>query len=413
LNILIVKLSAIGDVVHTLPSLAALRRCCPDADISWVVEEAAADLLADHPDLNRVIVSGRKRWIRDLRRGKIAAPSREMLSFFRDLRSRRYDLVIDFHGLLKSAFIVLLSGGKRKLGYDSLQEGSGLFYNEKIPEDMRKHAVDRYLDLVRHVAGGSEAACPAETPELKSSSANHGESSILKRNKPLRFCSLPPRQAAVNEIAGEFRIAVGEKEERRVAALLNENSAILTTAEKGADGGGAYSGGEKEEGLHFVAVNPVAFWETKLWEDEKFAELCDRIRTELGIGVVLTGGEAGPLDRIRERMKTAAVNLGGRTTLRELACLYRQASLVVTTDSGPMHIAAAVGAPVVALFGPTDPDRTGPCGPGHRVIRSGLSCMPCFRKQCDTVRCMREIGVAEVFAAVREMLAIRGILSRR
>jgi heptosyltransferase-1 len=110
-------------------------------------------------------------------------------------------------------------------------------------------------------------------------------------------------------------------------------------------------------------------------------------------------------------MKTAAVNLGGRTTLRELACLYRQASLVVTTDSGPMHIAAAVGTPVVALFGPTDPDRTGPYGPGHRVIRSGLSCMPCFRKQCDTVRCMREIGVGEVFAAVQEMLAIREISS--
>ena len=104
----------------------------------------------------------------------------------------------------------------------------------------------------------------------------------------------------------------------------------------------------------------------------------------LGIGVVLTGGAAGPLDRIRARMKTEAVNLGGRTTLRELACLYRQAALVITTDSGPMHLAAAVGTPVVALFGPTDPARTGPYGPGHRVIRRGLACMPCFRKRCET-----------------------------
>lgn len=365
MNILIVKLSAIGDVIHTLPSLSALRRCYPDAELTWVVEEAAADLLADHPDLNRVLIFRRKTWLKELRQGKIALPFREMRAFLRELRSRRYDIVIDFHGLLKSAVIVLLSGGRRKLGYDSLQEGSALFYNEKIPEEMRKHAVDRYLDLVRHVAGGAETACPAATPE--------------------------------------FRIAIGEKEERRVAALLNENSTMLTTAENGA-GGGLYSGGEKRKGRRFVAVNPVAFWETKLWEDEKFAELCDRVRTELGIGVVLTGGEAGPLDRIRGRMKTAAVNLGGQTTLRELACLYRQASLVVTTDSGPMHIAAAVGTPVVALFGPTDPARTGPYGPGHRVIRGGLSCMPCFRKRCDTVRCMREIGVGEVFAAVREMV---------
>ena len=156
--------------------------------------------------------------------------------------------------------------------------------------------------------------------------------------------------------------------------------------------------------LRFVAVNPVAFWETKLWEDGKFAELCDRIRTELGIGVVLTGREAGPLEKIRAGMKTEAVNLGGRTSLRELAALYREAALVVSTDSGPMHLAAAVGTPVVALFGPTDPGRTGPCGSGHKVIRGSLSCMPCFRKQCEDPRCMREISVEDVFTAVREAL---------
>ena len=86
MNILIVKLSAIGDVIHTLPSLAALRRCYPASDITWVVEEAAADLLTSHPDLNRIIVSGRKRWLKELRRGQIAAPLREMLSFFREIR---------------------------------------------------------------------------------------------------------------------------------------------------------------------------------------------------------------------------------------------------------------------------------------------------------------------------------------
>ena len=365
MNILIVKLSAIGDVIHTLPSLAALRRCYPNADITWVVEEEAADLLAGHPDLNRVIVFGRKRWLNELRRGQITAPLREMLLFLRDLRRRRYDLVIDFHGLLKSAVIVLLSGGKRKLGYDSLQELSGLFYNEKIPEKMGKHAVDRYLDFVRHVAGKSGAARLAATPE--------------------------------------FRITVGEKEKRRVAALLEENSAILTTREK--DGGDGRSGG-REEG-RFVAVNPVAFWETKLWEEEKFAELCDWLREELGIGIVLTGGESAPLERICRKMRTKAVNLGGRTTLRELACIYREAALLVTTDSGPMHLAAAVGTPIVALFGPTDPARTGPYGPGHRIIRKGLSCSPCFRKRCETPRCMTDISVEEVFTAVKEMLAGR------
>jgi heptosyltransferase-1 len=364
-NILIVKLSSIGDVIHTLPALAALRRCYPDADITWVVEEAAADLLTGHPDLDRVLVSRRKTWMRDLRRGRITTPLREMHVFLRELRSRPYDLVIDFHGLFKSAVIVFLSEGKRKLGYDSMQEGSGLFYNEKIPEAMEKHAVDRYLDFVRYLAGdGIEASCLAAAPE--------------------------------------FTIAAGEKGLRQRTSLQDEHSAIIEAVES--RGNGMKSGGGRKPETRFVAVNPVALWETKLWEDNKFAELCDRVRQELGIGVILTGSEAGPLDRICAQMKTAAVNLGGRTTLRELACLYSDASLVITTDSGPMHLAAAVGTPVVALFGPTDPARTGPYGPGHRIIRCGLSCSPCFRKHCKAPRCMTEISVEDVFATVKEVL---------
>lgn len=368
-NILIVKLSAIGDVIHTLPSLAALRRCYPDADITWVVEEAAADLLTENPALDRRIVSGRKRWIKELRRGRIAAPLREMLSFFREIRLRPYDLVIDFHGLLKSAAMVLISGGKRKLGYDSMQELSGLFYNEKIPEDLGKHAVDRYLDFVRYLARNRE-----------------------------------DRDEACLKAPPEFTITIGEAEQRRVKDLLSEHAALLP-----ADGGlgdqRVGSGGGRKPGRRFVAVNPVAFWETKLWEEGKFAELCDRIQRELGALVILTGGAADPLDRIQALMTTEVLNLGGRTTLRELACLYRRSALVITTDSGPMHVSAAVGTPVVALFGPTDPARTGPYGTGHRVIRRGLDCMPCFRKRCETRSCMREITVEEVFEAAEEMLA--------
>jgi heptosyltransferase-1 len=364
-NILIVKLSAIGDVIHTLPALAGLRRCYPDADITWVVEEAASDLLTGHPDLDRVLVSRRKAWMRDLRRGRVAAPLRELRAFLRELRSRPYDLVIDFHGLFKSAVIVLLSRGKRKLGYDSMQEGSGLFYNEKIPEAMEKHAVDRYLDFVRYLAGnGIEPSCLAAAPEFKITAIGEG----LRHGTALR--DEPPEGIEAVEGWGD----------------------------------GAESGRGRKAERRFVAVSPVAFWETKLWEDNKFAELGDRIHRELGIAVILTGGEAGPLEKIKVRMKTAAVNLGGRTTLRELASLYRDAALVITTDSGPMHLAAAVGTPVVALFGPTDPARTGPCGPGHRIIRCGISCSPCFRKQCKAPRCMTEISVEDVFAAVKDVL---------
>ena len=341
MNILIVKLSAIGDVIHTLPSLAALRKLYPDANITWVIEEASSDLIMNHPHLDRVIVSRRKRWIEDFKHGRIVKPFNEMKSFVKELKEQSYDLVIDFHGLLKSAVVVFLSSGKRKLGYDSMQEMSGLFLNEKIPEDLDKHAVDRYLDFLRYL--GAEEREP------------------------------------------EFLIPVHEENINRIEGFLQTNNI------------------DKKD--RFVAVSPIALWDTKLWEDEKFARLCDRIAEELKVRVVFTGSDPRKLEKIQLRMKFPALNLGGRTTLRDLAYLYRLSSLVITTDSGPMHIAAAAGTPVVALFGPTDPSRTGPYGFGHTVIRKDLSCSPCFQKKCASMKCMLDITVEEVYYIVKEKLS--------
>lgn len=357
MNILIVKLSAIGDVVHTLPSLAALRKLFPQAHITWVIEEAAADLIKGHPDLDRIIVSRRKYWIEKLNKGEINV-FKEIVQFIRELRSLRYDLVIDFHGLLKSAVLVFLSGGKRTIGYDSMQEMSGLFLTEKVYEDMNKHAVDRYLDLVRY----------------------------LKLKDFTGQCNTEPKEknyAKACEQEPVFFIPVTGREEKEVKQLLKS---------KGLD--------EKK----FVAVSPVALWETKLWEEQSFARLCDFIYLEYNLPVVFTGAEKKSIARITELMKTPAVSLAGETSLRELACLYRKAALMVSTDSGPMHIAAAVGTPVLALFGPTNPACTGPYGKGHRVLQKNLSCSPCFLKKCASRKCMRLLSVEEVFHAAGELL---------
>jgi heptosyltransferase I len=342
MNILIIKLSAIGDVLHTLPSLSALRKLYPQAHITWVVEEAAADLVRNHPLLNSVLVSRRKRWIKDIARGSIRRPMREIRSFLRELRQRPYDLVIDFHGLLKSSLIVLLSGGKRKLGYDSMQELSGIFVNEKIPEDMNKHAVDRYLDFPRYLG--------MQTDEV------------------------------------EFVLPLNREAEVKTGNLLKKYNL---------------------EENKFVAINPVAFWQTKLWENEKFAVLADLIASRLDVKVVFTGSEKESVDKITSQMSAAPVNLAGATSLLDLAWLYKSALLVVTTDSGPMHLASAVGTPVIALFGPTDPARTGPYGAGHTIIRSDEPCSPCFLKKCPTKKCMQDISPEQVFAAVNTQLRLR------
>ncbi|MEN6432646.1 MAG: lipopolysaccharide heptosyltransferase II [Smithella sp.] len=338
-NILIVKLSAIGDVIHTLPSLAVLRRLYPEAHITWVVEEAAADLVRNHPYLDSVLVSRRKSWSKDLLRGHFRSSLDEILTFMKTLRQLDYDLVIDFHGLFKSSIIVFLSRGKRKIGYDSWQELSGLFLNEKIPEDMNKHAVDRYLDFPRYLGAKIDRA--------------------------------------------EFVLPSNKEAQEKVLRLLGEYNL---------------------EDKKFVAINPIALWETKLWSNENFAYLADLINNKLQVKVVFTGSEKGPIEKIISLMNTECVNLGGKTTLLDLAYLYKKARIVITTDSGPMHLAVAVKTPVIALFGPTDPARTGPYGAGHTIIRTELPCSPCFLKKCSTKQCMKDISPRQVFAALEKKL---------
>jgi 3-deoxy-D-manno-octulosonic-acid transferase/heptosyltransferase-1 len=341
MNILIVKLSAIGDVIHTLPSLAALRKHYPAAHITWVVEEAAADLIKNHPLLDCVIVSERKNWGRKLAARRVGEAWRDFHAFYQTLRSRPYDLAIDFHGLFKSAMVVGLSGAKRKLGYDSLQELSGLFLNEKIPEDMQKHAVDRYLDLPRYLG------------------------------------------ALVDSV--DFILPHDARAEENALALLHQH-------------------GLKDKA--FIAINPVAYWETKLWDNEKFAALADMIFEKLNLPVVFTGVDASSIDPIIASMKTSGINFAGKTSLLELASIYRRAKTLITTDSGPMHLACAVQTPVIALFGPTDPKRTGPYGTGHTVIRSDLPCSPCLLKKCDTTQCMKNITTKQVYAEVESRIKV-------
>lgn len=351
MNILIVKTSAIGDVIHTLPSLWSLRAHYPDAQITWLVEEAAADLIIGHPALNRVLVASRKSWLSDFRSGRVLRAISRFARFVWELRDTRYDLVIDFQGLLKSAIWVLLSRGARKVGFGrgmEHAEHSYLVLTERVPAvDMNQHAIERSLLLLKGI--GVPAA------DLR------------------------------------YGIPISAEHDLEAAALLR-----------------ACGVGEQDR---MIAINPMARWPTKLWEARSFAALADRLEGE-GMCVVFTGatGDAPALDEIGRLMTRRHRRLDGRTNLKQLAAVYRRAQVVVTTDSGPMHLAAAVGTPVVALFGPTAPWRTGPYGPNHVVLRAEVSCSPCFKKQCVTRdyeerACMKRLSIDHVAQAVMEKLA--------
>jgi lipopolysaccharide heptosyltransferase II len=157
-----------------------------------------------------------------------------------------------------------------------------------------------------------------------------------------------------------------------------------------------------------VAINPMAKWETKLWDNLKFANLADRLIEQANADIIFTGGQEDreAIEYIISDMKTRAANLAGKTDLKTLAALYEKTSIVVSTDTGPMHMAAAVGTPVVALFGPTAPWRTGPFGDDHQIVRADLECSPCFKRQCKTIDCMKEISVVQVFDAAMSAILL-------
>jgi len=344
MNILIVKLSAIGDVIHTLPALNAIRKHYPTEHITWLVEEAAYPLVANHPALDRVLLSERKRWVREFAFGKI-------LSFIHQLRDTRYDIIIDFQSLLKSGVLVALARGKRKIGFDKGMEHSEcshIFFNERVsPVSMELHALLRYMRLL--------APLGIESDHI------------------------------------EYRLPIQDRDRKTAEELLS-----LCT-------------------LHFalctsplIAINPVAKWETKLWQNEKFAHLADLLIEKYQANIFFTGAaeDFQVIEDIQSQMKHASLNLAGKTSLMELAALYEKADVLISTDTGPMHLGAAVGIPVVALFGPTAHWRTGPFGPGHQIIRSSQACSPCFKRKCPTMMCMKEILPQQVLAAVETVLSV-------
>ncbi len=337
-RILLIKLSSLGDVIHTLPTLEALRARYPQGHITWLVEEAHAPVVAGHPALDEV-------WrLPRIRLGKPGgmADLSGAWQVARRLRAKPFDLVIDLQGLLKSAVWVALARSPRKLGYDRTRELSYLPLTERLtPFDPEAHAVWRYLNVARHL--GAPAG--------------------------------PPRFRLGLKMPGDLGRLISSEIERPL-----------------------------------VVMHPGARWPTKLWPTAHWARLAEWLARDQGFQVVITGssGDRESAQEIVEQTTGPLLNLAGRTSLAELAALLQQARLAVTTDTGPMHLAAALGTPVAALFGPTAPWRTGPFGKGHEVVRLALDCSPCFRRQCPEPRCLTDLPVSVAQEAVEKILVRRG-----
>ena len=345
MNILIVKMSAIGDVIHTLPALNAIRRHYPHARITWLVEEAALDIVEGHAALDRVILSKRKKWIKELFSWKYRQSLKKLRNFLKELRDTEYDIIIDFHGLFKSGVMVMLARGKRKIGFDrgmDHAEYSHLFYNERIkPISMEVHALRRGLILLEVIG--------------------------IKADRV------------------EYNLPVLESDRLEIIRLFDEKKV--------------------DSKKKIICINPQATWETKLWSKKKFAALSDKIINDFHAQVIFTGGDSdrGDVSEIISMMQKPCFNFTGLTTLKTLAALYEKADILVTTDTGPMHLGVAAGTKVVSIFGATAPWRTGPYGDLHEIVRSEISCSPCFKRECKTKECMESISVDHVLKAVEKL----------
>ena len=328
---LIVRLGALGDIIHALPMAAALRDRFPEAVIDWVVDERHRDVLDLVPMLNHRIV--------------LRTQSVPLVTRLRELRRvlirQRYDIAIDAQGLLKSAVVARLSGARRVLGFASAhlrERSAGVFYTERHdPGDTSVHVVHKNLALAG--ALGSD---------------------VSRVRFPLE---LPPG---------------------------------------GPEHTGA--GGATDEG--FVVLNPGAGWPNKQWPTERFSAVARWLRDTPGLRSVVTWGP-GDEDLARAVVDGAggAAELSPPTTIPELAGVVRSARLVVAGDTGPAHLAAALGTPVVGLYGPTDAARNGPWSP-HDVAVSRFSRCQCrYRRRCRVATwCLGRLAVDDVTAAIAERL---------
>lgn len=340
-RILILKPSSLGDIIHALPALFALRQHYPSAKISWLVKHEWAELLEGHPDLDEVISESFS-----LRNGP---------SMVSRLRQGRFDVVIDLQGLFRTGLLARLSGAPVRIGFAAGREGSPWFYTHRIslPIPMNRswrlldmHAVERNLSIVRSL--GVDISRPT--------------------------FSLPDRESDVQDITQWLHDA-----------------------------------GVKDHDC-LVAIAPLSRTDVKSWPLERFIKVSQALIQWDGYKIILLGStsQRWMVDKFSKIMNDKFIDMVGKLRIRQLSTLLRRTKLLIANDSAPIHIGAAVGTPVLAIFGPTHPGATGPYGAGlHRILTNDLPCRPCGKRIChhvNTKECLTAISVEQVLDAASDLL---------
>ena len=347
-KILLIKQRHIGDVLLTVPTIRVLRNNFPDAYIAMLVNSGTEDVLIGNPLLDEVMVFDRK-W-KDM---SFFIKAYTQMVFVMGIRRKGFDLVINMTKGDRGALTALVSGARYKVGYD--HKGRGFFGKKNIfthlvkDTNRRAHIIEHNLDSVR-VLG--------ITPKSEEKDVD---------------------------------IYYSKEDREYVEEILAE------------------SGFENEDML--VHIHPTSGWPLKCWRDEAVGEIIDYLQLEKGYKVVLTSGpdekEMKRIEDILSFVKSYPINLAGKTTIKQLAALTAGSKLFFGIDTAPMHIAAAVGTPVIALFGPSKEFKWGPWGKEHVVIKKDIGCRPSDRDGCNgskKSKCLETIETSEVKKVIDEQL---------
>jgi lipopolysaccharide heptosyltransferase I len=334
MNILVVRLGALGDIIHTIPAAAALRAACPDARIDWLVDARHRSMVDLVQGLDRVV---------SLERPTIAG----WVDVVRRLRQVRYDAAIDFQGLMKSAVLARASGARKVIGFS-------------IWHLREKAARPFYSDT----DGGGE-------PQ------GSGDAHIIRKNLGLLT-------------------ALGVRSDTIAFPLAHTPSDAAVEVQSSLGG------------RPFALINPGAAWPNKRWPADRFGEIAGVLREVRALhSIVVWGpGEEALAEAVVKASKGAA-SMAPRTGLADLLELSRAAALMVAGDTGPLHVAAAAGTPVVGIFGPTDPGRNGPWRRTDATVSRYSECGCHYERRCRRDDwCLATIPVAEVTAAIQRVVRV-------
>lgn len=347
-KILVLRLSAVGDVIRTLPAVKALKEHLPSSSITWMVEEPSRALLESQPEVDEVILFPRKRWTKGIKSlSGICKTLGEVRGFIRDLRRRRFDVAVDFHGILKSGILSIVSGSPRRIGYDrrSTKEGNFLFSNVKV---------------------------------------------ILPRRKISRFQrNLALLKGMGVEIeASPYRLHIPSPDREYVESFFRGISASVQSP--------------------LIAIHPGTSQKAlfKRWMPDRYARLSDQLVQDLHATVLFTWGdeELDWVEGIRTQMKQPSLLAPKTESLTQLGEVYRHCDLYIGGDTGPLHVASLMGVPAVVIYGPSDPVENEPVG-RHIQVRKEVGCNPCHEYSCKKLVCIKAISAEEVFVATRKILS--------